>query len=124
MKKTLIPGLILMGLSLANVQAEEVCNTVEDCRNLKVKVENRLAELLKYVTPELTEVLGTGVTHTEAEKICLERKMRLPTARELVIFANGLESISETKINGYREITAKDSAGNRDHFYYSNSKDK
>jgi len=122
MKKTITLGLMMLGLFATNVQAKEVCNTIEDCQKLKAKVEARLAELLKDVTPKLTGILKTGVDQFEAEKICLDKGMRLPTARELALVSQslGAQGISKTKKGGYYLVKGSDSAGNPDHFYFSN----
>jgi len=91
-------GLFGMSAFAANVQAEEVCNTIEDCQKLKAKVEAHLAKLLKNVTPELTGILKKGVTQYEAESVCRDKGMHLPTARELALVAQsmGAKGIRET----------------------------
>ena len=124
MKKTITLGLMMLGLFATSVQAKEVCDTIEECQKLKTKVEARLAELLKDVTPELTGILKTGVDQYEAEKICLDKGMRLPTARELALDAIARKAlpssaISETKKDGYYLVKGSDSVGNPDHFYFS-----
>ncbi len=73
------------------------------------------------VTPELTGILKTEVTQHEAEDVCRDRGMRLPTARELALVSQslGAEGISETKKDGYYLVKGKDRTGNPDHFYFS-----
>ena len=121
MKNTITLGLMMLGLFATSLQAKEVCDTIEECQKLKTKVEARLAELLKDVTPELTGILKTGVSQYEAERICADEGMRLPTARELALVAQslGAQGISETKKDGYYLVKGSDSAGNPDHFYFS-----
>ena len=112
MKKIFL-GFIAFGLFTASVQANEVCD-MEDC----------MAEFLKDVTPDMTDILKTGVDQFEAEKLCLDKGMRLPTARELALDAIARKAlpssaISETKKDGYYLVKGTDSAGNPDHFYFS-----
>jgi hypothetical protein len=122
MKKIFTLVLMMVGLFATSVQANEVCDTIEDCQSLKARVERRLAELLNEVTSELTGILNTGLIHYEAERICKEKNMRLPTARELVLEAIArkvlpLDAISETRQAGYRHIRGTDAEGNPDDFY-------
>ena len=115
----------MLGLFATSVQAEtKHCHTIENCQKLKAEVEADLAELLKNVTPELTGILKTGVDQYEAEKICLDKGMRLPTARELALDAIARKAlpssaISETKKDGYYLVKGSDSVGSPDHFYFS-----
>lgn len=123
MKKTLTLGLMMLGLFTANVQAEtSYCHTLEDCQKLKTKVEADLKVLLSYVTPELTEILKTGVSQRQAEEICENKGMRLPTARELARLAQGrgAEGISTTrKAAHYNLIKGSDIGGHPDYFFFS-----
>lgn len=120
MKKTFL-GLAILGFFATNVQAKEVCNTIKECQNLKTKVNERLAELQKDVTPELTEILETNVSWFKAKEICQDEGMRLPTPRELALVSQrlGAQGISETQKDGYELIKAKDSEGNLDYFYFN-----
>lgn len=122
MKNILSFTLMMLGLFATSVQAEtKHCHTIEDCQKLKAEVEADLAELVKDATPELTGILQGGVSQYEAERICEDNGMRLPTARELALVAQslGAEGISETKKEGYYLVRGSDSAGNPDLFYFS-----
>jgi len=113
---------MMLGLFATRVQAEtKHCHTIEDCQQQIAERKAAQAKLLKEVTPELTGIL-TGVSQYEAERICRNEGMRLPTARELALVAQslGAEGISETKKNGYYLVKGSDSIGNPDHFYFSN----
>lgn len=124
MKKTITLGLMMLGLFAASVQARtKHCHKIEDCQELKAEVEADLWELLKDVTPELTGAWKKHVSSQyQAERECLNMHMRLPTAREFALFARslGAQGISETKKDGYYLVKGTDSAGNPDHFYFSN----
>ena len=112
---------MMLGLFATRVQAEtKHCHTIEDCQQQIAERKAAQAKLLKEVTPELTGIL-TGVSQYEAERICRNEGMRLPTARELALVAQslGAEGISETRKDGYRLIRGTDSAGNPDNFYFS-----
>jgi len=122
MKKTITLGLMMLGLFATSVQAEtKHCHTIEDCQQQIAERKADLAKLLKDVTPELTGILKTGVSQHEAENICLDKGMRLPTARELALVAQslGAQGISETKKDGYYLVKGSDSVGNPDRFYFS-----
>lgn len=125
MKTTITLVLMMLGLFATSVQAENIhCHTIEDCRKMKAEVEADLVLLLSNMTPELTGILKTGVTSLRrAKEICEDEGMRLPTARELALIAQGLgaEGISETRKDGNRLIRGTDSAGSPDDFYFSNS---
>lgn len=102
--RTLTLGVMMLGLFATSVQAE--------------------TKNLKDVIPELTGILKTGVSQYEAERICQDEDMRLPTARELALDAIKrevlpLSAISETKKDGYDLVEGSDSAGNPDYFYFS-----
>lgn len=122
MKKGLIVGLMMLGLFEKNGLAQtKHCHTIEDCQNLKVEIEADQTVLLKNITPELTDIVKTGVSMYTAEWICADLGMRLPTARELALVSQsmGAQGISETKKDGYRLIKGSDIYGNPDHFYFS-----
>ena len=126
MKKTITLGLMLFGLFATSVQAQtKHCHTVEDCQQQIAERKADLAELLKDVTPRLTGILKAGVSQHEAEDICRDKGMRLPTARELALDAIARKAlpssaISETEKDGYSLVKGSDSEGNPDHFYFSN----
>lgn len=92
MKKTLILGFMILGLFATSVQAVD-----------------------------LTGILKTNVNRYEAEKICKDNGMRLPTARELAEVSQsfGAEGISETPKEGYYLVNGSDSTGQPDRFYFS-----
>lgn len=126
MKSKSVFGLSILGLATAMsmtaaVHADPICGTLEQCRAMQAQVEARIQELLKDVTPKLTGILKSGVTQYEAESICRDKGMRLPTARELALVAQslGAQGISETEKDGYYLVKGSDSAGNPDHFYFS-----
>ena len=79
-------------------------------------------EPLKYGPFNLTGILKTSVTLTEAKKICHDKGMRLPTARELALASQsmGAKGISETKKDGYYLVKGSDSSGKPDPFYFNN----
>lgn len=99
----------------------------QECQQRLDEAERQIRELQQQVTgltlPKLTGILKSSVSQYEAERICRDRNMRLPTARELALvvqYEHGAEGISETKKDEYRLIRGTDGAGNPDHFYFSN----
>ncbi len=108
-------------LIASQAEAQEDCDTIEACQTLKAKSEDSLAEPLKSVTPELTGILQKKVNQYDAEKICLEMGLRLPTARELGLVSQnlGAQGISDTPKEGYHRVKVSDSQGNNDYFFYS-----
>ena len=123
MKNTFL-SLMILGLFITSLQAKEGCNpcvTVECHQRQMAHLEASMQEVAKKVTPRLTGILKTGVSQYEAKKICQDKGMRLPTARELALVSQGLgaQGISETQKDGYYLVKGSDSAGNPDHFYFS-----
>lgn len=106
MKKTFFLMLMIFGYVMGNVQAESV----------------ELVRPLEKMNFEFMSIFQTDVSQYEAEKVCLELEMSLPTARELawISMAFGAEGISETKKEGYELVKGTDRAGNLDLFYFSN----
>lgn len=82
----------------------------------------------------LTDVLKTGISQYEAKQICENQGSRLPTVRELAVYASrlGAEGIHEVDPDGvsetrkrnydllwdYSVIDGTDVAGNQDQFLY------
>jgi hypothetical protein len=83
------------------------------------QITNLCAE--ENVPPVLTEMLEYRINQQDAATLCLEKGMRLPTARELALVAQsmGALGISETKRDGYYLIQGTDKEGRPDYFYYS-----
>jgi hypothetical protein len=78
--------------------------------------------------PNLTDIPldgnGNGITmgKIEATQYCQNLGDRLPTARELALWATQYGAkVSNTPQNGFEEIQATDAAGNSDTFYYQRS---
>jgi hypothetical protein len=122
--------LVLLALNgAANVaQAAELCNTIDACRALQTEVEARLAVLIKNSAPNLTDIAKNAdgsvrhMTQYDADNYCRSQGQRLPTARELALYAQslGAQGISETAKDGYDLVKGSDSAGHPDNFYFSN----
>jgi hypothetical protein len=78
--------------------------------------------------PNLTDIvkdtdgLIRGMTQYEAKNYCRSQGQRLPTIRELALYAQslGARGISETPEVGYHPVKGFDSSGHPDNFYYSN----
>lgn len=81
----------------------------------------------KNVAPDLTDVAKNAdgsVLHLnqyDADSYCRNQGLRLPTARELGLYAQslGAEGVSETAKDGYLPVNGLDTAGHPDGFYYS-----
>tara|TARA_Y100000590_G_scaffold445177_1_gene576939 strand:- start:1067 stop:1573 length:507 start_codon:yes stop_codon:yes gene_type:complete len=103
--------IVFLVFSEAMVNAQAVCGRSDDC--------DKQSE--KQTVPEMTGVLGTGVSHDQAIKICSEKGMRLPTVRELALYAEsrGAQGISETEKPRHYLIKGSDAEGNSDPFYFS-----
>lgn len=75
------------------------------------------------VVPNRTGIANGEIlmNHNHAGSYCRNQQSRLPTARELALYARsrGAEGISETAKDGYYLVKGTDSAGNADHFYFS-----
>lgn len=71
--------------------------------------------------PVMTPILATGITRYKAQRICDDKGMRLPTARELALYAqsHGAEGISSYEKEGYYLVRGQHTDGFPDHFYYS-----
>lgn len=103
-------------------QAEECEQRLDEVDEAMHQVQELQKQVARLTLPRLTGILKTGVSQHEAERICRDRGMRLPTARELALIAqydHGAEGISETEKDGYDLVRGSDSAGNPDHFYFS-----
>ncbi|MGK5083042.1 hypothetical protein WDW37_07025 [Bdellovibrionota bacterium FG-1] len=115
-------------LSTGAARAAEVCDTLDACRVLQAKAEARIEVLSKNFVPDLTDIVRNAdgkVRHmyqTEADSYCRNQGQRLPTTRELALYAQsrGAQGISETPKFDYDLIKGSDSLGNPDNFYYSN----
>jgi hypothetical protein len=78
--------------------------------------------------PNLTDVVRNtdgsvrAMTQYEAMDYCLSRRQRLPTIRELALYAQsqGARGVRETPEAGYLAAKAFDTSGHPDNFYYSN----
>jgi hypothetical protein len=124
MKKTITFGTLVMMLLVfftTSLRANEVCNLIEECQELKAKVDARLLELLKELTPALTEVLKKNVSQANAQNICANLGHRLPTVREFAMIAQlqGAQGISQTYKPGYTFINGLYNEGAPDPFFYS-----
>lgn len=91
-------------------------------------VEAKPADASKNVAPpDLTDVAKNAdgsVLHLnqyDADSYCRNQGQRLPTARELGLYAQslGAEGIIETEKDGFLPVNGSDSAGHPDNFYYS-----
>ncbi|MBN21254.1 MAG: hypothetical protein CL678_08190 [Bdellovibrionaceae bacterium] len=81
---------------------------------------NLNAEPVNNKLPDLTDLIKTKVDYYEAEKICEDRGMRLPTAREMaLLFQTRGAEISETEQDGFYPVDGRDVIGNPDFFYFS-----
>ena len=134
MKKTIMLSLAVLSLVSLTAKAQEVakeekavCDTVNSCKEHIKKAEMQLAKLTKNLAPNLSDIAKDeegNVLHLnqlDAEKYCKEQGMRLPTIRELALYAQSLEAagISETKKEELYLVKGSDAAGNSDHFYFS-----
>ncbi|HAZ13384.1 MAG: hypothetical protein A2X86_14830 [Bdellovibrionales bacterium GWA2_49_15] len=111
-------GMVLFAKSPL-VQAQECQQQLNEALR---QIRELQQPVVRLTLPKLTGILKTRVTQYQADRICKDKGMRLPTARELVQVAqieNGAEGVSETKRDGYYLVKGSDSAGNPDHFYFS-----
>ena len=115
---------VTAGISLSSgaARAGEICDTVAACRALQAALDARLLMLLDNA-PNLTDVASDTdrMNQFDAYWYCQHLGQRLPTARELAIYAQslGAQGISETAKDGYDLIKGSDTTGYPDHFYFS-----
>ncbi|PIT99565.1 MAG: hypothetical protein COT74_11240 [Bdellovibrionales bacterium CG10_big_fil_rev_8_21_14_0_10_45_34] len=126
MSKRLLP-ILVVSLASLNVYASNVCNTLSECQNLRASVEQRIRQLMAGQVAKFGTIVkiesdnALYVRQTEAIKYCKENAMSLPTARELARLATslGAAGISETPREGYHLISAKNTDGVIDIFYFN-----
>lgn len=96
-------GMLITPVSVAQAWAQEICDTPEECLKLEFDLSRRIHALKTELesemqidssaAPELTEVAkradGTArlMNLGEADRYCQRQGMRLPTARDLGLFA-------------------------------------
>lgn len=121
-------GALLLGMpAITAARAGEVCDTVESCRALQARVKSRLATLLDGIAPRLIGLArnpdgrARRMDHHGADRYCRDKGQRLPTARELARYAQGLgaQGISATPNADFRPVRGSDPAGNSDPFHFS-----
>lgn len=86
------------------VRADEVCNTITECRNLEARIKARLAAIMnspfilidgivRYADGSVVEM-----GHVDGARFCQAHGLRLPTAREFALIAKsmGAKGLLET----------------------------
>jgi hypothetical protein len=107
-----LSGAVSMQLSSGVAQATEA--------------ETKPADLSENVVPVLTDIAKNAdgsVLHLnqyDADSYCRNQGQRLPTARELALYAQslGARGVSDTPKVGYELVNGSDSAGHPDNFYF------
>ena len=120
----------MLALSVATAsvaQAGEICDTIDSCSALDAKLQARLAVHLNNTAPSLSDIARNAdgsvrrMTQYDAENYCRNQGERLPTVRELALYAQslGAQGISETAKAGYYVVKELDGAGSPANFYFN-----
>lgn len=120
-------------LLAGTTQANEVCNTISDCRELKQQAEKKIYQLegsLSQVGDFLRRPNGKIITYldrSEASYLCAAKGMQLPTVRALAIEGtkNGAKILELDQVPGGKvpwgfKLISVEYPDTMDEFYYSN----